>query len=81
MEQDSIELLKDLEEEIEIKKSEPETQQEVVNWKKKHEELRRKYQELEAVIQKSFEMIRYMGDTVTRMGFTFDEINGILTSN
>jgi hypothetical protein len=52
-----------------------------VDWKKKHDELRLKYKELEVVIKKSFEMIRYMGDTVTRMGFTFDEINSMFTSN
>jgi hypothetical protein len=83
MEQDSIELLKELEEEIEIKEPEPERgpQSNDVDWKKKHDELRLKYEELEVVIKKSFEMIRYMGDTVTRMGFTFDEINSMFTSN
>jgi hypothetical protein len=83
MEQDSIELLKEFEEEIEIKEPEPEPepQRNIVDWKKKYDELRLKYEELEVVIKKSFEMIRYMGDTVTRMGFTFDEINGILISN
>jgi hypothetical protein len=84
MEQDSIELLKEFEEEIEIKEPEPEPepQRDVVDWKKKHDELRLKYIELEVVIKKSFEIIRYMGDTVvTRMGFTFDEINSMFTSN
>jgi hypothetical protein len=36
---------------------------------------------LVAVIEKSFEMIRYMGDTVLKMGFTFDQINDMFTSN
>jgi hypothetical protein len=26
-------------------------------------------------------MIKYVGETVMKMGFTFDEINGIFTSN
>jgi hypothetical protein len=78
MEQESIDELKQFEDEV-AKATEPET--DGVDWKKRCEALRLKNEELVAVIEKSFEMIRYMGDTVSKMGFTFDQINDMFTSN
>jgi hypothetical protein len=90
MEQESIDELKQFEEEVAsamADEPEPETVPEpgdvddTVDWKKRCEALRLKNEELVAVIEKSFEMIRYMGDTVLKMGFTFDQINDMFTSN
>jgi hypothetical protein len=76
MEQESIDELKQFEDEVAKA-----TEDGVVDWKKRCEALRLKNEELVAVIEKSFEMIRYMGDTVSKMGFTFDQINDMFTSN
>jgi hypothetical protein len=82
MEQESIELLQQFEKEMNHKEeTKPEPTEESVDWKKRYDQLRLKNDELVAVIEKSFEMIRYMGETVRKMGFTFDEINSMFTSN
>jgi hypothetical protein len=82
MEQESIELLQQFEKEMNRHKvPKPEPTEEDVDWKKRYEKLQLQNDGLVAVIEKSFEMIRYMGDTVLRMGFTFDEINNMFTSN
>jgi hypothetical protein len=33
------------------------------------------------IIEKQMRMIKYMGETVMKMGFTFDEINSMFTSS
>jgi hypothetical protein len=97
MEQASIDELKQFEEEVAkamqdrpkpVIEDEPEPEPEpepdvddAGDWKKKYDKLLGKYRELEVVINQSFETIRYMGDTVLKMGFTFDEINGMFTAN
>jgi hypothetical protein len=81
MEQESIDELKQFEDEVARATEEPEPETDGVDWKKRYEALRLKNEELVAVIEKSFEMIRYMGDTVLKMGFTFDQINDMFTSN
>jgi hypothetical protein len=80
MEQESIDELKQFEEEV-ASATADESVDDTVDWKKRCEALRLKNEELVAVIEKSFEMIRYMGDTVLKMGFTFDQINDMFTSN
>jgi hypothetical protein len=81
MEQESVELLQQFEKEMNHKEPKPEPTEEDVDWKKRYDQLRLKNDELVAVIEKSFEMIRYMGETVRKMGFTFDQINDMFTSN
>jgi CRISPR/Cas system-associated endonuclease Cas3-HD len=83
MDEESITLLKQFEQELEsdVDEGEQEPQEDVVDWKKLHDELKMKNQEYVEIIEKQMSMIKYMGETVMKMGFTFDEINSMFTSN
>jgi CRISPR/Cas system-associated endonuclease Cas3-HD len=83
MDEESITLLKQFEQELEsdVDEEEQEPKEDVVDWKKLHDELKVKNQEYVEIIEKQMRMIKYMGETVMKMGFTFDEINSMFTSN
>jgi CRISPR/Cas system-associated endonuclease Cas3-HD len=83
MDEESITLLKQFEQELEtdVDEEELEPQEETVDWKKLRDELKMKNQEYVEIIEKQMRMIKYMGETVMKMGFTFDEINSMFTSN
>jgi CRISPR/Cas system-associated endonuclease Cas3-HD len=83
MDEESITLLKQFEQELEsdVDEEEQEPKEDVVDWKKLHDELKMKNQEYVEIIEKQMSMIKYMGETVMKMGFTFDEINSMFTSN
>jgi CRISPR/Cas system-associated endonuclease Cas3-HD len=83
MDEESITLLKQFEQELEsdVDEGEQEPQEDVVDWKKLHDELKMKNQEYVEIIEKQMSMIKYMGETVMKMGFTFDEINSMFTSS
>jgi CRISPR/Cas system-associated endonuclease Cas3-HD len=83
MDEESITLLKQFEQELEtdVDEEELEPQEETVDWKKLRDELKMKNQEYVEIIEKQMRTIKYMGETVMKMGFTFDEINSMFTSN
>jgi hypothetical protein len=87
MDEESVALLKQFEQELETEQENKETEEEQdpkeerVDWKKLQDELKMKNQEYVEISEKQMSMIKYMGETVMKMGFTFDEINSMFTSN
>jgi hypothetical protein len=67
------------EEEQEEEEEEEADVQETVDWKKLYDESVIKCKQYAGIIEQQMEMIKYMGDTVTRLGFTFDQLNTMLT--
>jgi hypothetical protein len=85
MDEESIALLNQFEKEIEIDQKlevrEEQKEEETTDWKKLYDELKIKNQGHVEIIEQQMSMIKYMGETVLKMGFTFDEINSMFTSN